>query len=197
LPDIIGLAELITYSAKMEWNQYLADAFMMLLLTVPACLVAAKLAYPKLAWTVIILATPAFSWIVANAILWAHPPDNGFAGAVMFLTGWIYMLPILGVFWLIYLPMRRWSGSHGARGAMVGLFVLTVALPVAACFRWIPESKAREAASYELRNRGHSEFKIRDAERTWDGWTLHVTLSDQVDYPVYLSRSGFCSGMGG
>ncbi|MEI6916160.1 MAG: hypothetical protein WCL39_13575 [Armatimonadota bacterium] len=181
----------------MQWNQYLADAFTMLLLTIPACLVAAKLAYPKLPWTAILLATPVLSWIVGNAILWAYPPDNGFAGAVMLFTGWVYMLPILGVFSLVYLPLRRWSGSRGARAVAVGFSVLTLALPVVGCFRWIPESKAREVASYEIRKRGHSEFVIRGAERTWDGWILHVALPDQSDYPVYLSRSGFCSGMGG
>lgn len=181
----------------MQWNQYLADAFMMLLLTIPACLVAAKLAYPKLPWTVIRLVTPVLSWIVGNAILWAYPPDNGFAGAVMLFTGWVYMLPILGVFSLVYPALRRWSGSRGARAVAVGFSVLTVALPVVGCFRWIPEPKAREVASHELQKRGHSEFDIRGAERTWDGWILHVALPDQSDYPVYLSRSGFCSGMGG
>lgn len=160
-------------------------------------MVAAKLAYPKLPWTVIWLATPVLSWIVGNAILWAYPPDNGFAGVVMLFTGWIYMLPILCVFSLAYLLMRRWRGSRSARAAAVGLLALTIALPVAACLRWIPESKAREIASYELQNRGHSEFEIRGAERTWDGWILHVALPDQSDYPVYLSRSGFFSGMGG
>jgi hypothetical protein len=181
---------------QMQWNQYLADAFMMLLITIPACLVAAKLAYSGLSWKVIWVVTPVLSWIVGNAILWAYPPDNGFTGAFTLFTGWVYMLPILGVFSLVYLPMRRWRGSRGARAAAVGLFVLDVALPVAGCFRWIPESKAREIASYELQNRGHSEFKIRGAERTWDGWILHVSLANQSDYPVYLSRSGFCSGIG-
>jgi hypothetical protein len=182
---------------QMQWNQYLADAFMMLLFTVPACLVAAKLAYSEIPWKVIWLATAVLSWIVSNAILWAFPPNNGFAGAVMLFTGWIYMLPILGVFSLVYLLMRRWRGSRGARAAAVGFFALTVVLPVAGCLRWIPESKAREVASYELQNRGHSEFEIRTAQRTWDGWILHVALPGQSDYPVYLSRSGFCSGMGG
>ena len=181
----------------MQWNQYLADAFMMLLITIPACLVAAKLSYPKLPWTVIWLATAVLSWIVGNAILWAYPPDNGFAGVVMLFTGWIYMLPILGVLSLLYLPLRRWKRSRGARIAAVGFFVLTVGFPVVGCFRWIPESKAREVASNELQKRGHLEFEICSAQRTWDGWTVHVALPDQSDYPVYLSRSGFFSGMGG
>jgi hypothetical protein len=181
----------------MQWNQYLANAFMMLMLTIPACLLAAKLACPRLPWLVIFVAILVMSWIVSNSILWAYPLDNGFASVVIYLMGWVYMIPIFGVFSLFYIPMRRWSGSQGAHIVTAGLLFLTVALPVSACFRWIPLSKAKEAASHELRNHGHANFRILHAKRTWDGWILHVTLPSQIDYPVYLSRSGFCTGMGG
>lgn len=181
----------------MQSNEYLADALLLLLPAIPACLVAAKLAYPSLPWALIWMATPVLSWIVANATLWAYPPDNGLAGAVMLFTGWFHMLPILGVFALAGRPLLQWSGSGRARVAAAGLFMLTAGLPVSACFRWIPEAQAREIARRELIHRGHPEFEIRAAERTWNGWILHVRLPDQADHPVYLSRSGFLLGTGG
>ena len=181
----------------MRWNEYLADALNHLFLVVPAFLVTLKLAYPKIPTKVIWGVAGILSWIVGNASLRAFPPENGFANAVMLLIGWVYMLVPLGIFFLIYLPLRRWSGSRVFLVLAIGLLIFAVSLPLSACFRWIPESDARNVAIKELQQRGDFEGVIHHVKRTRDGWTLYVKGGNHKLFTVHLSRSGFCTGFGG
>jgi hypothetical protein len=66
-----------------------------------------------------------------------------------------------------------------------------------ACFRWLPEEQAREIASEELKGRGFTDFEVREIQKTWDGWTVYAEIPNHPSYPVFLSRSGFCTGIGG
>ena len=48
------------------------------------------------------------SWFYFN--LWMtklDPPDNGFANAVYLVTGWFWLLPIFGVFYIIFRLVER------------------------------------------------------------------------------------------
>lgn len=182
----------------MRWNQYLSEALSTLLfLVVPAFLVTLKLAYPKIPTKVIWGVAGILSWITGNLSLWAFPPENGFASAVMLLFGWVYILVPLGLCFLIYLPLRKWSGARVFLVFAIFLLVLSVWLPVSACFRWMPEPEARDIAIKEVQKRGIFDGEIHRVQRTHEGWTIFVKAPNRELFPVYLSRSGFCTGMGG
>ena len=107
--------------------------------------------------------------------------------------GWITMLPLVGIFsgfWMF----RKWRGSRSARGVAISLFVTAIALPIVACFRWIPEEDAKMFAFDELR-KIYVGYRVDSAERTWDGWTVTVEFPNRQPCRVYLSRSGYCTGV--
>ena len=181
----------------MQWNEYLAVAISWMIVLIPLALITCKLGYSSIRWRTIWLAALILSWMVSVGYFWAFPPDNGFASVLARMFGWLTMMPVLGFLSLLLTLARRWSDSKGARIVAILLTLLVFALPISACFRWLPEIEAKKIATQELMNRGHTEFTIGHAQRTWDGWTIHVTLPSAADYPVYLSRSGFISGIGG
>ncbi|MCF6313404.1 MAG: hypothetical protein L3J39_13225 [Verrucomicrobiales bacterium] len=181
----------------MQYNQFLENALAWLFLILPACLVVIKLAYPKISWLLLYFITATFSWIVCYGLLWTSPAENGFGNAVILAIGWVFMLPILAISSLLSLPARRWIGSTKIKLLALGLWMLALILPISACFRWIPESRAIDLARLKLQSSGISKFEIYQAERTWEGWIIHIKTPQQNDYPVYLSRSGFISGIGG
>lgn len=112
------------------------------------------------------------------------------------MFGWATMLPLLGLLSL----MGFVKGLRGARVTRViaAMLVLTaVGLPVVACFRWLPEEQALEVAREELKGRGFTGSDVREIQKTWDGWTVYAEIPNHPRYPVFLSRSGFCTGVGG
>ena len=186
----------MTLQKTMQWNAYLADAIAWLILIVPAALIALKLGYPQIRWWMILLAASVLGWFVSVAYFRAFPPNMGFGAALAGMFGWATMLPWLGLLSL----MGFVKGLRGARTTRViaALLVLTaVGLPVVACFRWLPEEQALEIAREELKGRGFSGFEVREIQKTWDGWTVYAEVPNHPRYPVFLSRSGFCSGTGG
>ncbi len=178
-------------------NLFLAHAFTLLFLIVPAAWIAAKLAFPKLSWPIIWFSTAASSWIVGQLVFWAHPPDNGLAAGLMAVLGWIYMLPVLAIFSLFYFALRRWSGTVGTRLVLAVLLALTVAIPFSASRRWISEAEAIARVRAELEKDSYTTITIEQAVQTSNGWTVYATLDGKPHYPVYLSRSGQCTGRGG
>jgi len=180
----------------MQWNAYLADALAWLIVVIPATLIALKLGYQKIRWWMIFVATLLLSWIVSVGYFQAFPPNMGFGAVLAWMFGWATMLPLLGVFSIVW-NAKRWRGTTLARLLVVLLAVIALALPITACFRWLPEEAAKTIAREELMRNGYTEFEVGDAKRTWDGWTVYAELPNGQRYPVYLSRSGFCSGMGG
>ena len=189
-------ALIVVLKMTMQWNAYLADAIAWLILVVPAALIALKLGFPKTRWWMILLAAAVLSWFVSVGYFWAFPPNMGFGAALARIFGWATMLPLVGLFSLIWLV----KGLRGARGTQLVAAILVVtafALPIVACFRWLPEEEARKIAQDELKRSGFTHFELRDTEKTWDGWTVYADVPNYPRYPVFLSRSGFCSGMGG
>lgn len=180
----------------MQWNAYLANSIAWLILVVPAALIALKLGFPQIRWWIILLAAPVLSWFVSVGYFWAFPPNMGFGATLAMMFGWATMLPLLGLFSLIS-RVKRFRGAKGTRFVATVLVVMTFALPIGACFRWLPEDQAREIALEELQRSGFTKVEIRDTQKTWDGWTVYADVPNYPRYPVFLSRSGFCSGMGG
>ena len=180
----------------MQWNAYLADAIAWLILVVPAALIALKLGLPQIRWWMILLAAPVLSWLVSVGYFWAFPPNMGFGAALAMMFGWATMLPLLGLFSVIWL-VKGFRRARGTRFVAAMLVLAALALPTAACFRWLPEEEAKEIAREELRRSGFTQFEVRDTQKTWDGWTVYADVPNHPKYPVFLSRSGFCSGMGG
>lgn len=179
----------------MKWNGFLADALLWQLLLLPAVLVAAKIGFPQLRWWVVVLLAAALGWLVQQAFFWAYPPEMGLADAAALMFGWITALPVvaaLAPLWLI----KRWRGTRPPQIAAGLLLTLAIALPAIACFRWIPEEEAKALAADRLREVRQVPFTFTEAERTWDGWTIHADVGGS-DYPVYLSRSGAWLGNGG
>jgi hypothetical protein len=176
-------------------NAYFADAIAWQVLLIPAALIAAKIGYPTVKWWFIWLAAAAFSWVVAVTLNWAYFPDMEFEAGLARIFGWITMLPLVGIFsgfWMF----RNWRGSRGARGAAISFLVIALALPIAACFRWIPEEDAKMFA-FEIFRKHYVGYRVEGAERTWEGWTVNVEFPNRKLYRVYLSRSGTCTGIGG
>lgn len=180
----------------MQWNAYLADAMAWLILVVPASLIALKLGFPQIRWWMILLAAPVLSWVVSVGYFWAFPPNMGSGAALAMMFGWATMLPLLGLFSLVGL-VKGFRGARGTQFVAAMLFLTTLALPIAAGFRWLPKEQAEEIAREELQRSGFIEFEVRDTQKTWDGWTVYADVPNHPKYPVFLSRSGFCSGMGG
>lgn len=180
----------------MLWNGFLADAIAWQLLLVPAILVAAKLGYPRIRWWMIWLLAAMLGWLLSVGYFLAFPPDMGFGQAAARILGWLPLLPVVGIFSGVWF-VREWRGSRGARVVTIALLAFAIALPLTACVRWISEEQARRIATEELQRRGFANFHVGEEERTWDGWTVHAELSTKETCPVHLSRSGFCSGMGG
>ena len=82
----------------MQWNAYLADAFALLIVVIPAALVALKLGFREIRWWMVFLAAPVLSWMVSVGYIWAFPPNTGYGTALAMMFGWATMLPVLGLF---------------------------------------------------------------------------------------------------
>jgi hypothetical protein len=179
----------------MQWNAYFAEAIAWQLLLFPAALIAAKVGCPTVKWWFIWLAAAALSWLVSITWTWALFPDKEFEMALARTFGWFTMLPLVGIFSGLWM-FQKWRGSRVARVVAISLFVTAIALPIVACFRWIPEEEAKMLAFEELRKH-YVGYRVDSAERTWDGWTVTVEFPNRKLYRVYLSRSGYCTGVGG
>lgn len=180
----------------MQWNAYLADSFAWLFLIIPAALAAAKLGFPMIAWWILWLVAAILGWFISFGYFWAFPPDNGSAAILGTLLGWLAILPFFGIFSVVWF-VPRWHGAATPKVVTILLASASFALPIGTCFRRIPEFEAEGIAERELRRMDFRNYEITDVRKTWDGWSILFKLADGTQYPVFLSRSGYCTGMGG
>lgn len=175
------------------------DIYLLLLVVIPLGICFAKWKH-ALTWTVATLACSVLSWCYFN--LWMmvlDPPDNGFANAVYFFTGWFWLLPI---FILFLFPFRLIENrlSHdsksriGACGfsACVGIAALVLAWNG---FGRMSEGRAIIQARQELRRLGLEPRGRENPAYEGGHWIIRYPDSDFGE--ICLTRNGRMHWVGG
>ena len=175
------------------------ELYMFLLAVVPLGACFAKWKY-SVTWTVATLVCAALSWVYFN--LWMmvlDPPDNGFAGAVYFFSGWLWMLPIFAFF---ALPFRLVENRlTTGRKSQIGAFGFSVCAGVTALvliwnlFGNMSESRAIIQARLEL-HKNDLEPRGKQIPVYEDGhWIVRYPECDFGE--IRLTRNGKMSWIGG
>lgn len=134
-----------------------------------------------------------FSWIYFN--LWMRildPPENGFAIFFYLVSGWFWLLPIFGIFFLIFRLMERFISEP------IRLKIGTVGLSVCSTFAllvliWnffgrMSMDRAITEARYQLHQHGHEPVG-REIPIYEDGHWI-VRYPDSSFGEIRLTRNG-------
>lgn len=140
------------------------------------------------------------SWIYFN--LWMgklDPPDNGFANFVYLVTGWFWLLPIFGVFWIVFkLAERRlsddWRENIGGWGFKL-CSALTALIVAWNLFGRMSEHRAIIEARQQLEERGYKP-EGREIPDYDDGHWI-IRYPDTEFGEIRLHRNGRMSWIGG
>jgi hypothetical protein len=83
------------------------EIYLSLFLVIPLGVCFAKWKF-LISWKVAVVICAALSWLYFNFwMMHLDPPDNGFANAVYFLTGWFWLLPVFGLFAAVFRLMEN------------------------------------------------------------------------------------------
>jgi hypothetical protein len=102
------------------------EIFIMLYFLIPLGVIAYQWKQDT-SWWKLTIAASVLSWLFFNASMRIDPPDNGFANAVYYVSGWFWMLPLLGLLYIFSLgfnlvfknfsnsTLRKDIGKYGFR----------------------------------------------------------------------------------
>lgn len=174
------------------------EIYLILLAVLPLGVCFAKWKY-SLAWTVATLVCAGLSWCYFNLAMLLDPPDNGFANAVYFFTGWFWMLPVFTFFLLPFrLVETRLSSERksqiGASGFSIcrGVALLVVAWNL---FGGMSESRAIAQARQELHR---LKYEPRGREiSAYEGGHWIIRYLDCDFEEIRLTQNGKMSWIGG
>lgn len=175
------------------------EFYLFLALVIPIGVCFVKWKY-SMKWIGATAVCAALSWVYFN--LWMgklDPPDNGFTNFVYLVTGWFWLLPIFGIFWMVFrLAERRLTDerrkSIGGWGFKTcsALSVIIVAWNL---FGRMSEQRAIIEARQLLEQRGYkpSGGEISDFD---DGhWVIRYPDTEFGE--IRLTRNGQMSWIGG
>ena len=151
-------------------------------------------------WLVATLFCAGLSWIYFN--LWMvilDPPDNGFANFVYLISGWFWLLPVFGIFAVIFrLIEGRLSQSTqdkvGSRGFTI-CSTVSVIIIIWNLFGWMSEQRAITEARRELIKNGYNP-EGRENPKYYKGHWI-IRYPDTEFGEIRLSRNGKMSWIGG
>lgn len=140
------------------------------------------------------------SWIYFN--LWMSkldPPDNGFANFVYLVSGWLWLLPVFGVFCLIFRLLETWTTEPirikiGTAGFSV-CSTLALLILLWNLFGRMSEERAITEARHQLRQHGH-EPTGRELPSYEDGHWI-IRYPDSSFGEIRLTRNGKTSWIRG
>lgn len=176
------------------------DALFLIMIAALISLVLAKLGIPGFTWKIVWILTLTISWLVINFSLWIEPPGNGTAYSVNFLFGWMYMLPVTAIFWLLQAVFfgcwpRLRSKPGFQRACRLGAdltLVLIVALFLYGTFGCISRESAIAAATRHASRQGLVALGTPHATWSWNRWS--IKFGDDSGPFVDVSRTGALLG---
>lgn len=174
------------------------EIYLILLVVLPLAVCFSKWKF-SLTWMFAALVCAALSWCYFNLAMVLDPPDNGFANAVYFFTGWLYLLPIFAV---LLLPFRLFENRLSSdRKSRIGRFGFSICAGITALvvawnlFGWMSESRAIIQARQELHKRKFEprgrEIPVREAGH----WIIRYPDCDFGE--IRLTRNGRMSWISG
>lgn len=150
-------------------------------------------------WKMAVVWCAAISWIYFNLSVIFNPPDNGFVNAVYLVSGWFWLLPLLGIIGGVFRFVE--SRLSPARQVQIGSqgYRICAGISIAVLF-WnifgrMSEERAILEARQQLRQRGY-EPAGREIPAYHDGhWTIRYP--DNLFGEIRLTRNGSMSWIGG
>lgn len=175
------------------------EIYLALLVVIPLGVCFAKWKF-AIGWLSALLICAASSWLYFN--LWMaklDPPDNGFTNLVYFVSGWFWLLPLFGVFFIGFrLIEKRLSISTrlnvGARGFKVCANI-TILIVVWNFVGRMSAERAVIEAREELRERGYEPAGREIPEYKQGSWIVRYPDTDFGE--IRLTRNGNMSWIGG
>ncbi len=174
------------------------ELYLLLVVVIPLGVCFAKWKY-ALRWKIAIVWCAALSWIYFNLAMALNPPENGFANAVYLVSGWVWLLPVLGliggVFRIVESRVSPISqlriGSHGYR-ICAGFSAAVLFWNI---FGRMSEERALIEARQQLEQRGY-EPTGRELPEYDDGHWI-IRYPDTGFGEIRLTRNGSMSWIGG
>jgi hypothetical protein len=153
-----------------------------------------------LTWGSAMLICAAMSWVYFN--LWMmvlDPPDNGFAGAVYFVTGWLWLLPVFGLVAVIFRVVEScFPGASESKGAVLGYHAcvgVTAAIMIWNLVGRMSMERALVEGRHQLRERGYDPRGREIPVYERGAWVVRYPESDF--WEIRLTRNGKMSWIGG
>jgi hypothetical protein len=175
------------------------EIYLSLMAVIPVGVCFAKWQH-ALTWWSATMVCAAISWMYFN--LWMmviDPPDNGFASAVYFLTGWVWLLPAFGLVAMIFKSIEsRFPGVSESKVAVIGYQVcigLTAAILIWNLVGRMSMERAVVEARHQLRQRGHEPLGKEVASHEAGAWIVRYPDSDFGE--IRLTRNGRMAWIGG
>ncbi|MCW1886631.1 hypothetical protein OKA04_17970 [Luteolibacter flavescens] len=175
------------------------ETYLLLIVIIPVGVCLAKWRH-SLSWWSATAACAAISWVYFN--LWMavlDPPDNGFANAVYFVTGWAWLLlPFALVAPIFRLIESRCPGEATCRMVSIGYrlcLMLTGAIVIWNLIGNMGKERAIVEARRELREHGYEPVGEEVPHREFGGWIIRYPDSDFGE--IRLTRNGRMSWIGG
>ena len=175
------------------------EIYMVLVAVIPVGVCFAKWKW-CLTWRFATLICAAMSWVYFNLwMMFLDPPDNGFAYAVYFVTGWFWLLPFFGVISVIFQVIEsRFPDASGSKVAVLGFRVcagVTAVIVVWNLGGWMSMERAVVEARHELLKRGCDPRGREIAIFERGSWTVRYPDSDFRE--IRLMRNGKMLWIGG
>lgn len=102
-----GCGALLLYFCGLGRHPRVSSIFVYLFLLWPLALILAKAIYPSFSWKKLWLSVPVMSWFTVNTAIAIDYPisggGGGFAMLVNLCIAWFYLVPVFGIFQLLYL----------------------------------------------------------------------------------------------
>ncbi len=175
------------------------ELYLILVIVIPLGVCFAKWKY-SIRWRASTLICAGLSWMYFN--LWMmklDPPGNAFANFVYLVSGWLWLLPIFGVLFVIFhliesrllQPIRDKIGSWG----FTLCSAVSVIIVIWNIFGRMSEQRAITAARHELKKRGYDP-EGRELPK-YDAGHWIIGYPDTEFGEIRLTRNGKMSWIGG
>lgn len=146
----------------------------------------------SLDWPVAALICAASSWVYLNLMMKFAPPNNGFAIAVYFVSGWLWLLPFFGVYFLIFNFLLGWISAERqkilGRGGFRLCATLTLAILAWNLFGRMSEERAVIEARQQLEERGYQPHGQENPVYEDGHWFVRYPETDFKE--IKLTRNG-------
>ncbi len=175
------------------------ELYLFLLVVIPLGVCFMKWRY-SMKWISAAAVCAVLSWVYFN--FWMgklDPPDNGLANFVYLVSGWFWLLPIFGVFLIVFLLIERHlqanrRGGIGEWGFKI-CSVLTALIVTWNLFGRMSEPRAIREARQQLEKRGYKP-EGREIPYYDDGHWI-IRYPDTEFGEIRLTRNGKMSWIGG